>query len=137
LTWLTCVTVPSTSKERLQGGAAVRAVEVKVSDAPTLPPERFQEILAVREHHGHAGERYVRHLLEAGFADAGDDRLRQGLEACTKALCGPDTEPQEGRAARLYAVLQLAGELAQEAGLLPGDYDVAALIRRLWQQRCG
>jgi hypothetical protein len=48
-----------------------------------------------------------------------------------QGLAGTD-DAQKRRAARLVAYPQLAGEIAQKAGLIPNDFDVEAFARALW-----
>lgn len=65
-------------------------------------------------HYGHAGRAFVRVLIEA-LAEGLDlhDKLRQLMDRFGAA------DGQETRAARIFAVCGLAGEIAQEAGIVP------------------
>ncbi len=70
---------------------------------------------SARQHFGHAGPRFVRALLEARAV--GELDLSARLIKTQKHF-QPANEPQR-RAARIFAVLALAGELATEWEILP------------------
>lgn len=66
---------------------------------------------AVTEHYGTAGIAFLERLT----ADTRD--LPAALDAEFQRLCTDDLSPQEGRAARRFALVAMAGELATEFGV--------------------
>ncbi|WP_397474224.1 DUF927 domain-containing protein [Pusillimonas sp.] len=89
------------------------------------------------EHYGHAGGAFVRFLIEQEKGGGLD--LAAELDAVLGAFRANDG--QETRAARVFAICALAGELAASSGLLPWNAGVAvdAAVKGfgLWREHRG
>ena len=94
---------------------------------------------ACHEHYGHAGREFLRHLL-AGQAEALDEAVHLMEVFATKA-CPAQLAAQVSRAAKRFALVAAAGELATLWGILPwpSGTAMAAAVRmfREWLERRG
>ena len=140
--WTTCISISEeigfADKVKRDGrkaaaGAVARCWEIDVDDAVTLDLETIRAIDEVKMNYGHAGPVFVRHLLDSGIA-ADVDGLRARVKAAERELSPNLDAPQRRRVASAAAVLQVAGELAQEAGLIPSEYMVEAAVRRVFER---
>lgn len=75
----------------------------------------------VNQHYGHAGRFYLKWLLED--LQAIKEEAQEGITIISKALCPEGASEQIERAARRYAIVQIAGTLAKQAGILPDSID--------------
>ena len=75
----------------------------------------------VSQHYGHAGRFYLKWLLED--LQAIKEEAQEGITIISKALCPEGASEQIERAARRYAIVQIAGTLAKQAGILPDSID--------------
>jgi len=114
-------------------GLGARALDLNVEDAPSLDAATMARIEAAFANHGHAGPAFVRAMISAGYA-RDPDRLREEVDAKAGILGGPTAEPPVRRAARIAALIWQAGVIAQDARLIPADFDLAAMARRLWDK---
>ncbi len=140
--WTTCISISEeigfADKVKRDGrkaaaGAVARCWEIDVDDAVTLDLETIRAIDEVKMNYGHAGPVFVRYLLDSGIA-ADVDGLRVRVKAAERELSPNLDAPQRRRVAGAAAVLQVAGELAQEAGLIPSEYMVEAAVRRVFER---
>lgn len=88
------------------------------------------------QHYGHAGPAFVQALIQMGVKGTDlPDRLRVLTQRFAPA------GGQETRAARVFALCGLAGELARQAGIVPWETGVAAdaalLCFELWRDHRG
>jgi len=80
------------------------------------------------KHYGHAGVRFVEHIIQQGNADF-------GAVLATIETQFEHTDSQAARAASRFAVYAMAGELAIEAGILPWRQGAAlAACQTMYQQ---
>ncbi|MGW8787135.1 DUF927 domain-containing protein [Heyndrickxia sporothermodurans] len=143
-TWSTFVVLSAekTLREKIQGdggewadGMAVRIVDINVTGVNrSVPKETFGRIDGVRKHYGHAGPRFIEALVSSCLNTAEKaEALSQGITRVAEGLAaggkGVDT-----RAATPFAIMQVAGELAQTLGILPRALDVRGTIAWAWNQ---
>ncbi len=137
--WSTCITISEeigfADKVRRDGrnaaaGAVARTWEIDVDDAETLDEETVEAIEGVKKHYGYAAPVYIQHLIDEGYAED-VDRLRVRVKAVEASLSASGDAPQKRRVTGAAAILLVAGELAQEAGLMPADYDLGSAVRRV------
>jgi hypothetical protein len=121
-------------------GYGVRAVEIDTSDAALFDEPSWVDHLKGRlgEHWGHAGPAFVSYLIASGYVEH-PARLETRLtEATTWLLDGKPGGGAKGRAAGVLAYAMVAGELAQEAGVIPFEgNDIptdAGILRRSFRQ---
>ena len=123
------------SKRDEMVGQRVRMIDIQCTAkgiTPTLPQKSLREFgRLVRLNHGHAGPLFVRQLLQARPEDLSArytniaERRRKGLIANT-----------EKRVAERFAIVELAGVLAKEWGILPSWFTPEQTVARLHSQFC-
>ncbi len=140
--WSTCATISEeigfADKVRRDGrnpaaGAVARIWEIDVDDAVILDGVMVSKIDAISQHYGHAAPLFVQHLFDAGYVN-NVDPLRKRVADANDSLSKRGDAPQKRRVSGAAAILLVAGELAQEAGLIDQDYDVEGAIRRVLER---
>ena len=124
------------ARETYAAGMAVRFPDVDVTDTRDVSPREFGAVNACRQHYGHAGAVFVRHLIAVGLADDADG-LRGSIDALAGEIAGEGAAAPTRRAAVPFAIMRRAGEVAIDAGLLPPDADVAGAVGRAWSAYLG
>lgn len=119
------------SGKALLGGHSVRLPTLNVSGTRKLEPDEMARVQSFRDHFGQAWRPFIAHLFAGGHVDD-PSRLRERLDACINGLIGPDASAAERRTVETIALLQLAGELAIEAGALPPTMDFAKAAKWGW-----
>lgn len=120
--------------DKYRGGLAVRFPDIDVSEGEDISPEKLARLDAFKANYGHAGPAFARFLIESGVASDRAKLEKEVLEIASALAKGNGAAM--GRAARVFAVAQRAGELAADAALL-GDPDTAKkairkAVRRAW-----
>lgn len=113
------------------GGLAVRVTSIDTNEAPVFTPEEWAEIALAVENYGHAGPVFVQALAELGYVKD-PSRLAEEVEELADRLAG-SADAIRRRAARNIALLWIAGDIAQEAGLIPKTAKLGRLARELWR----
>jgi len=120
------------SGDTVTTGLGARCLELNVEDAPGLTDIIMTKIEAAYQNHGHAGPEFVRHLIAAGYINE-PERLE--CEVAERArILAKDSPAVALRAARIAALVWRAGELAQDAGLIPSEFDMADMAAKLWSK---
>jgi hypothetical protein len=119
------------SRAAVATGFGARIIELNVEDTPTLSQQTMQRIEKAFRNHGHAGPAYIQAYFDAGWPNRLDE-LRALIDAKVDDLVEDDAMSGVRRSAKIVAVLWQAGVLAQAAGLLPADADMAHIARRVW-----
>ena len=117
--------------DEVAGGLSARAIDLDVGGEPQLPAETLARICGVRDNFGYAGPAFVQALFTQGHV-ADPVSLKNKVEAKALALVGNDASSTHLRAARIVGVLWMAGEVAAKASLIPDNFDLEALARRIW-----
>ncbi|MDR3528684.1 MAG: DUF927 domain-containing protein [Rhizomicrobium sp.] len=117
--------------ENLPGGVTVRTMEVSYDDMPSLPGDEMARIEAAFDNVGHAGAKFARQVVDDGYV-TDRERLRGELAAIAQEIAGKDATSQLRRAAMIPALVQKAGEIAKRCGLLPAEFDPAAVAHKMW-----
>jgi hypothetical protein len=118
------------------GGMAVRFPNIDVSGVnPCVPPETISAIDQISNHYGHAGPAFVTKLVASGL-HRGPDLLKERVLAMARTLAGGGADSAKIRAATPFAVLAIAGSLAQELGTFPTEADITGAIRWAWERFC-
>jgi hypothetical protein len=114
-------------------GFSARIAEINISDYKKMPQDLFNELNSlVDSNFGHIGPKFVAHMLARG---ASPEDLRKEIDKKVALLTADIGAERGGRAATVFAVLWVTGELLWEAELLPewcGPEEVEARIRKLW-----
>jgi Domain of unknown function (DUF927)/Toprim domain len=144
-TWSTFVMlsseIPLEQKVRGDGGhwtsgMAARFADIDVGDVNRhVPRETITSIEEIHRHYGHAGPQFVRKLIENGLHQD-PDNLRERILAMAGKLAGANADGAKIRAAIPFAVLSIAGALAQEFGLLSPEANVADAVKWAWDRFC-
>ncbi|HEY1711089.1 MAG TPA: DUF927 domain-containing protein [Rhizomicrobium sp.] len=119
---------------KAEGGLFARIFPISTDGVARLEANQFAHVEGVIRNYGWSGPEFVRALRKLGYVTE-----RGGLKEKVRALIGKlkDTQGAENalrrRAARHLAYLWLAGLIAQEANMIPDDYDLEALANKLWK----
>lgn len=115
-------------------GMAVRILDVDVTDVDrTLSQNVIREIVAVEQHHGHAGPAFVERLVAAKLHHR-PDALRERVMDFARRLAGERADAARLRAATCLALPCIAGQLAQDFDLLPWSIDLETPVRWAWER---
>lgn len=140
--WSTCITISEeigfADKVKRDGrnpaaGAVARTWEIDVDDAEILNDETITRMKGIEKHYGHAAPAYIQHLIDAGYPKA-VDRLRKRIKDAETTLSAIGEAPQKRRVAGAAAILLVAGELAQDAGLIDAGYDLPSAVKRVLER---
>lgn len=122
---------------RWQAGMAARIVDIDCADVNRrVDRDTLNAVEAIFNHHGHAGRRFVDIFIEHGLHRQAE-RLRRQILQLADAFAGPDADGARQRAARPFALLQIAGTLAKEFAVLPAETDVEGAVAWGWTKFCG
>ena len=102
-------------------GFGVRAVEIDTTDAAKFEYPDWVETFksGIGDHWGHAGPAFVDWLIWVGYVADPGSLLERLAETTAWILDGDAGGGAKGRAAGVLAYAMLAGEIAQEAGIVP------------------
>lgn len=106
-----------------RAGVSVRFPDVDVTGAKKRTHVEMDRINKTDQNFGHAGPAFVRHLIETGLVQDAD-KVQRRVSAAQDRIAGHGSaggdasSPAVRRAAKVFAIAQVAGELAVEAGLL-------------------
>jgi hypothetical protein len=115
------------------GGMATRITDIDVTNTNrAVPREILQAIENIHHNYGHAGPAFVRALVENGLHRRPVE-LRERVLQSAQNLAGEKADSAKIRAAIPLALLQQAGALAQQFGLIPKDHDLDKAIA--WARR--
>jgi len=120
-------------------GVGARVLEIDVEESPQLSIETMAQIEAYKSNYGHACKRFVRTLIDSG-RHLDPDGIWTRVERKAVTLAGEGASAAVLRAARIAACLWEAGEIAQEAGLIPEDQSLPAdgtlpeVIQFVWKK---
>ena len=121
------------SKRDEMVGQRVRMIDIQATGegiTPTLEEDRLRAFGAkIRENYGHAGVLFVQRLVNTQ-----PDELVQRFQDLTTARSQGLKANTEKRVAKRFALVQLAGQLAQDWGILPSWFDPAQTITLLHNQ---
>lgn len=126
-----------------KAGMTVRIIELPTDGTEILddlPTETVRALeAATMATYGTAGPAFVERLIADGFAAVESDaagRLRERVKAIERHLVDTGDDTRHHRAARSFAVVAAAGELAVRFGLLPeqaAPLETARMLYRVWR----
>jgi len=140
--WSTCITISEeigfADRVKRDGrnpaaGAVARCWEIDVDDAVILDDDVLAALDEIKRHYGHAGPVFIQHVINEGYPND-VDRLRKRVKEAEAKLSAIGDAPQRRRVANAAAILLVAGELAQEAGLVSEGYDLQSAVRRVLER---
>lgn len=111
-------------------GISVRFPDISVGDGARVSAAEIKVLEDVTRNYGHAGPTFVRWLIANDWHRRGHD-LRKAVDEAAASLAG-DASPAQARAARIFALVQIAGEKACEAGLLADVAKVRGAVVTAW-----
>jgi len=115
------------------GGMAVRFPDVDCSEVDAnVPRDTLAKLAGIYRHYGHAGPFFTA-LREAGYRRE-PDKLRSRILVAADNLAGEGTDGARRRAALPFALIGVAGGLAQKFGFLPESADIAAAVNWGWER---
>jgi hypothetical protein len=114
-------------------GVSTRALDINVDGTESLSVEVMDRINAYKTNFGHTAPLFIRQLAAMGYV-TDRERLDAEIGELITELVGSDAPAQKRRAARIVAVLWKAGMIAQEAGIIPSDADLADIAMRTWER---
>lgn len=107
-------------------GLSVRFPTINASDGKKVSDEVFATVESCHKHFGHAGPAFIRWLISEGFVAEPTSLLKRHSKL-VKKIVGKNAGQQITRAARVFALVALSGELAKEAGLI--DFDILPHVK--------
>ncbi len=140
--WSTCITISEeigfADKVKRDGrnpaaGAVARTWEIDVDDAEILKKPVVAKMERIEKHFGHAAPVFVQHLLRKGYPNE-VDRLVKRVKDSEALLIAEGEAPQKRRVAGAASILLVAGQLAQEAGLIDQEYDLQGAVSRVLER---
>lgn len=111
-------------------GISVRFPDISVGDGARVSAAEIKVLEDVTRNYGHAGPAFIRWLIANGWHRRGHE-LRKAVDEAAATLAG-DASPAQARAARIFALVQIAGEKACEAGLLDDVAKVRGAVMTAW-----
>ena len=132
--------------EEIKGGQCVRFLDIPVERDMLATLHGFasaEDIVKTIDsltgkNYGFAGEQFLEYVVE-NYENLSAS-LPDEVKALAKKLRPADADTQVERVSQYFALVQCAGELAQEAGALPKEMDIAACVEKfvsLWLERRG
>jgi hypothetical protein len=124
--------------EEYRPGLSRRYPDLNVTAGARVSGEIIDRMKLVQRNYGHAGPVFVRWLIDRGWHNKGHE-LSKRVDAAADILVADGladdaaVNPAQKEAAKVFALPQIAGELACEAGLLPDADKVRAAILTAWQ----
>jgi len=98
-------------------GLSVRFPDVDVTAVKKVPADVLVKLDKAKENFGHAGPEFVRYLIAEGWHNK-PEKLKKRVKDTADKIAGKDAAPALRRAAQVFALFQVAGKLAAEAGLI-------------------
>lgn len=133
--------------KRYAGGMSVRMVEIRTDNTVLLqsvPAAELKQLeSAIRDYYGTAGEAFIRRLLVEGYGDTQSDvvkQLKARVNEIEARLVADDNDDTRRRATRTFAIIQAAGELAVQFGILPPEIkpeDTCKQVHAVWRDGPG
>ena len=111
-------------------GLSVRFPDLDVTGGMRVSADVIKAMEAVKSNFGHAGPLFIRWMIKEGMHNRGNE-IRKRIDSAAKALAG-DATPAQARAANVFALVQIAGELACEAGILSDVKAVQNAVKTAW-----
>ncbi|WP_295074635.1 DUF927 domain-containing protein [Tabrizicola sp.] len=115
-----------------RAGLSRRYPDVNVTGVARVSADVVAKIEGIQRNYGLAGPAFVRWLIVGGWHKKGHT-IRKNIADAAEKLAGPTAIPAQREAAKVFALVQIAGELACEAGLLTDADKVRAAILTAWQ----
>jgi hypothetical protein len=140
--WATCITISEeigfADKVKRDGrnpaaGAVARSWEIDVDDAELLDDETVAKMDGIRQNYGHAAPVFIQYLIDQGYPKH-IDRLSKRVKDAETFLSNVGDAPQKRRVSGAAAILLVAGELAQEVGLIHVGYDLRGAVKRVLER---
>jgi hypothetical protein len=116
------------------GGLSVRVLMLPTSDKNRLAEDKFTAVKDVLANFGWSGPAFIEAVQCAGLLDNPDailDRVSALIDQLPHTVGNANL--QRRRSARMVGYLWLAGQIAQEAGLIPATFDLEGLAKQAWK----
>lgn len=108
-------------------GLSVRFPDVDVTGGARVSADVLAKLDHARTNFGHMGPVFIQHLIDAGWINRGEE-LKARVSAVADELAGEKAAPATRRAAQVFAMARVAGELAVDAGLFDGKDRIEAAV---------
>jgi hypothetical protein len=122
------------SGESARVGLTARLADINVDDYAQLPDAEYDQMKKIiEENYGWTGPAFVKHMIDSGLDPA---TVRDEILANSSSLAGSGASPLVRRAAGVFGVLMVVGELLGAAKLLPAGVthgEVSRRIRVVWE----
>ena len=114
-------------------GLSVRFPDVDVTGGVKVSADVLAKLDHAKTNFGHMGPLFVRHLIDAGWINRTEE-LKKRVADVADELAGDKAAPATRRAAMVFAMARVAGELAVDAGLFDGKEQIAAAVREAFKR---
>ena len=113
-------------------GMAVRIPDIDVTGINrNVDSETILRIDGINRHFGHAGPAFIRALITAGLHEQ-PNNIRDAIHKKASEIAGPEKDAGIRRAAIPFAILVVAGALAQETRIIPESLNVDHVVSWAW-----
>lgn len=113
-------------------GEAVPDKEHPDATGQPVPDDLVKAMMESWRNAGHAGPAFVQAMFAGGWTR---EKIEDAVDSHVRDLNGKSE--QERSASRAVAFLLVAGTIAQEAKLIPVEFDLRAFALKLWQESRG
>jgi len=100
-------------------GLSVRFPDVDVTGGVKVSADVLAKLDQAKTNFGHMGPAFVQYLIDQGWINRVED-LKKIVGQVADKIAGRDAAPATRRAAQVFALARVAGELAVDAGLIEG-----------------
>jgi phage/plasmid primase-like uncharacterized protein len=120
--------------EHWHAGMAVRIPDIDVTGVNrAVDQETLDQIDSISSNYGHAGSAFVQALI-ADEAHLKPDEIRDRIMRAARKIAGPGADSARIRAATVFGLLLVSGELAQRYGVIPKRPDIFVSVMWAWEK---
>lgn len=124
-----------------QGGASIpqglhaRICDINISDVVDLDPDRVARVITGPRAGVEANYGHVVPVLAARLVAMTRDEVSSAVDDWIGRIIGCENAGLQRRSATPLAVVGIAGNLMQDAGLIPADFDILRVLQWAWVRR--
>jgi hypothetical protein len=116
------------------GGMAARFPDVDCGEVDSnVPKQTLEKMAGIYRDYGHAGHLFITAFKAAGLHQQ-PDKLRSRILAAAENLAGEHADGARQRAALPFALIGIAGALAQKFGFLPQTAKIVDAVNWGWER---
>ena len=114
-------------------GLSVRFPDVDITGGKRVSADVLTKLNKATDNFGHMGPAFVQHLIDAGWVDRAEE-LKKCVADTADEIAGKNAAPATRRAAQVFALARVAGELAVDAGLIKSKKKIATAVAKAFKR---